>query len=286
MNTMFDLQQYALQELKDTYNEHEIKTLCMLAFCKLLHCTNIEIHLKKHEFLTKSFIDKFLQIVEELRTDKPIQYILGETEFAGVGLQLNNETLIPRPETEELVMWVVESGVLPGGNILDIGTGSGCIIVSLGKLLQGVRLYGVDISQEAVWQAADNARRNGVEVSFEVRDILRHEEWEWPIFDIIVSNPPYVRESEKIFMHNRVLNYEPARALFVSDHDPLVFYREIAEFGRLHLKVGGALFFEINEALGKETVELLQDMGYRDVELRKDINGRDRMVKAMGNFEF
>ena len=200
MNTMFDLQQYALQELKDTYTEHEIKVLCSLTFCKLLHCTNIEIHLNKHEFLAKTFVDKFVQIVEELKTDKPIQYILGETEFAGIDFQLNSETLIPRPETEELVMWIVESGVQPGTSVLDIGTGSGCIIVSLGKLLKGVRLCGVDISPEAVEQAANNARRNGVEVKFEVRDILRYEEWAWPSFDVIVSNPPYVRESEKALM--------------------------------------------------------------------------------------
>lgn len=144
MNTMFDLQRYALQELKDTYNEHEIKSLCTLIFCKMLHYTNIEIHLKKHEFLAKSFIDKFVQIVEELKTDKPIQYILGETEFAGIDFQLNSETLIPRPETEELVMWIVD-GCAAGASVLDIGTGSGCIIVSLGKLLKGVRLCGVDI---------------------------------------------------------------------------------------------------------------------------------------------
>ena len=148
MNTMFDLQQYALQELKDAYTEHEIKVLCSLAFCHLLHCTNIEIHLKKHEFLEKSFIDKFVQVVEELKTDKPIQYILGESEFAGIDFQLNSETLIPGPVTEELVMWIVESGVRPGARVLDIGTGSGCIIVSLGKLLKGGRFYGVDISTQ------------------------------------------------------------------------------------------------------------------------------------------
>ena len=224
--------------------------------------------------------------MEELKTDKPIQYILGETEFAGIDFQLNSETLIPRPETEELVMWIVESGVQPGASVLDIGTGSGCIIVSLGKLLKGVRLYGVDISPEAVRQATDNARRNSVEVKFEVRDILRYEEWEWPGFDVIVSNPPYVRESEKALMHDRVLNYEPSRALFVPDTDPLMFYRKIAGFGRDHLNRGGLLFFEINEAFGKETVELLRGMGYEDVELRKDINERERMVKARNNFKF
>lgn len=258
MNTMFKLQQYALQALKDTYSEHEIKTLCSLSFCKLLPGTNIDIHLKKYEFLDKSFIDKFMEIVEELKTNKPIQYILGETEFAGIDFQLNNDTLIPRPETEELVMWVVESGVYPGASVLDVGTGSGCIIVSLGKFLKDARLYGVDISPEAVQQAAENARRNGVKVMFEVRDVLHYENWEWPRLDVIVSNPPYVRESEKSLMHERVLDYEPARALFVPDGDPLIFYRKIAELGTRCLCSGGWLFFEINEALGKETVLLLQ----------------------------
>ncbi|RHR80633.1 peptide chain release factor N(5)-glutamine methyltransferase [Odoribacter sp. AF15-53] len=280
MNTMFDLQRYALQELKDTYNEHEIKSLCTLIFCKMLHYTNIEIHLKKHEFLAKSFIDKFCGIVAELKTDKPIQYILGETEFAGVDFQLNSDTLIPRPETEELVMWMTESGLESGMKVLDVGTGSGCIIVSLGKLVKGLQLYGVDISPEAVRQASDNARQNGVEVEFGVRDIMHYEEWEWARFDVIVSNPPYVRESEKALMHDRVLNYEPGRALFVSDDDPLLFYRKIAAFGLRYLKPEGLLFFEINEAFGKETVQLLRDMGYREVELRRDINERERMVKA------
>lgn len=280
MDTMFDLQQYALQELKDSYNEHEIKSLCSLIFCKMLHCTNIEIHLKKHEFLAKSFVDKFCAIVADLKTDKPIQYILGETEFAGVDFQLNSDTLIPRPETEELVMWMTESGLNSGMKVLDVGTGSGCIIVSLGKLVKGLLLHGVDISPEAVRLASDNARRNGVEVKFEVRDILRYEESEWPCFDVIASNPPYVRESEKALMHDRVLNYEPSRALFVSDDDPLLFYRKIAGFGLRYLKPGGWLFFEINEALGKETVHLLQDTGYREVELRRDINERDRMIRA------
>lgn len=280
MNTIFDLQQYALQELKDTYNEHEVKVLCSLIFCKILHCTNIEIHLNKHEFLAKRFVDNFIQVVAELKTDKPIQYVLGETEFAGLDFHVNPNTLIPRPETEELVMWVIDSGLISGARVLDVGTGSGCIAVSLGKLVGGLKIQGVDISPDAVRQADENARENGVEVDFLVRDILRHEEWEWPCFDVIVSNPPYVRLSEKELMHDRVLNYEPHEALFVTDDDPLLFYRRIAEFGLQHLNPGGALFFEINEALGQEMIELLSGIGYRDVELRKDIHERERMVKG------
>lgn len=280
MNTMFNLQQYALQELKDTYNEHEIKYLCSHLFCKMLHCTNIEIHLNKYELLEKRFVDNFVAMVAELKTNKPVQYVLGETEFLGVDIQLNNETLIPRPETEELVMWVAGSGLRVGAKVLDVGTGSGCIIITLGKMIQGLELHGADISAEAIRQARENARINGVEVHFYERDILRHETWDWPDFDVIVSNPPYVRISEKALMHERVLGYEPHRALFVADEDPLVFYRVIAEFGRSRLKSGGLLFFEINEAFGKEMLDLLSGMGYREVELRKDIHDRDRMIKA------
>ena len=147
-------------------------------------------------------------------------------------------------------------------------------------MIQGLELHGADISAEAIRQARENARINGVEVHFYERDILRHETWDWPDFDVIVSNPPYVRISEKALMHERVLGYEPHRALFVADEDPLVFYRVIAEFGRSRLKSGGLLFFEINEAFGKEMLDLLSGMGYREVELRKDIHDRDRMIKA------
>ncbi|WP_292269580.1 peptide chain release factor N(5)-glutamine methyltransferase [Butyricimonas sp.] len=280
MNTIFNLQQYALTALKDTYNEREIKYLCSYLLCKILHCTNIEIHLNKHELLEKRFVDNFVAMVEELKTNKPVQYVLGETEFLGVDIRLNNETLIPRPETEELVMWVAESGLPEGARVLDVGTGSGCIIITLGKMLRGLELHGVDISAEAIRQAGENARANGVEVHFYERDILRHETWDWSDFDVIVSNPPYVRVSEKALMHERVLGYEPHRALFVADEDPLVFYRVIAEFGRSRLKAGGLLFFEINEAFGQEMVDLLSGMGYREVELRKDIHDKDRMVKA------
>lgn len=280
MNTMFGLQQYALQELKDTYNEHEIKYLCSHLFCKMLHCTNIEIHLKKHELLDERFVDNFVEVVAELKKNRPVQYVLGETEFLGIDFQLNGETLIPRPETEELVMWVAESGLKAGERVLDVGTGSGCIAVALGKMVPGLELHGVDVSPEALRQAGENARSNGVEVNFLERDILHHEKWDWSGFDVIVSNPPYVRVSEKALMHERVLEHEPHRALFVADEDPLVFYRVIAEFGRLHLKPGGLLFFEINEAFGREMVALLEEMGYREVELRKDIHEKDRMVKG------
>ena len=280
MNTIFDLQQYALHVLKDTYDEREIRSLCSLIFQYALHYTNIEIHLRKHEQLDKSFINKFLQILEELKTDRPIQYILGETEFMGLCFKLNENTLIPRPETEEVVMRVVNSGICMPARLLDIGTGSGCIAIALAKQMEGLEAEGVDISLEAVRQAKENARINGVTVDFYVRDILRWREEKWPVYDVIVSNPPYVRFSERQFMHNRVLNYEPERALFVSDEDPLVFYRTIADFAMSHLKSGGALFFEINEALGNEMVNLLSGMAYEGIKIEQDIHGKDRILWA------
>lgn len=280
MNTIFDLQQYAFQVLKDTYEEREIRSLCLLIFQYTLHYTNIEIHLRKHEQLDKSFINKFLQILEELKTDRPIQYILGETEFSGLCFKLNKNTLIPRPETEELVIRVIDSGLSAPARLLDIGTGSGCIAIALAKQVGGLQAEGVDISPEAVRQAKENARINGVTVDFYVRDILRWKEEEWPVYDVIVSNPPYVRFSEQRFMHDRVLKFEPGRALFVSDEDPLLFYRTIADFAKSHLRSGGTLFFEINEAMGDEMVSLLSEMGYGEVKIEQDIHGKDRILSA------
>lgn len=277
---MYELHRYALQELKDTYDEKEVGALCVLLFRDIFKYTNIDIHLRKHEQLPERFINKFLQIVMELKTDKPIQYILGETEFAGLRFGLNADTLVPRPETEELVQWILESGLSSGERVLDVGTGSGCIAVSLAHSVSGLNVEAVDISPEAIGQAEKNARMNRVDVDFCVRDITRFDHYEWGCYDLIVSNPPYVRVSEKALMHNRVLNYEPHRALFVPDEDPLAFYRVISGFGLEYLKPGGRLFFEINEAFGSETVSLLEKYGYREVELKQDIFGKERFVKG------
>lgn len=251
-----------------------------MIFSRVFHFTNIQIHLEKNAALDESLVNTFLAIVERLRTGEPIQYILGETEFAGLVFRLNADTLIPRPETEELVLWVVAENLSACPRILDVGTGSGCIAIALAKTLPASCVSGIDISPEAVAQAVDNARLNGVKVAFEVRDILRSEDWEWPSFDVIVSNPPYVRESEKALMASRVLDYEPSRALFVPDSDPLLFYRAIAGFGKRYLSPGGALFFEINEALGEEVLALLDGMGYVDLELRKDVFDKPRLVRG------
>lgn len=279
MNTIFHLSQYALQELKDSYHENEIRAICRLIYLDILQYTNIDIHIKKNEVLDESFVNKFYQIVALLKTDVPIQYIIGRTEFAGLTFALNPSTLIPRPETEELVVWICAHAPAQA-RILDIGTGSGCIAVSLAHLLPGAQVTGVDISTEALNQARKNATTNRAQVEFRQCDILHYEAHTWDHYDLIVSNPPYVRECEKQAMHKRVTGFEPHQALFVPDSDPLIFYRRIAEFGRHYLTSGGWLFFEINEALGTETVKLLEQLEYKEVTLKKDIHERERFIKC------
>lgn len=216
--------------------------------------------------------------VRELMAGRPLQYVLGETEFYGRSLKVNESVLIPRPETEELVRWIAEEHRNASPRIIDIGTGSGAIAIALATELPGAEVSALDISPEALETARENAERNEVRVSFLQCDILREK----PAgkFDVIVSNPPYVRESEKTEMRSNVLDHEPGTALFVPDSDPLLFYREIAAWGREALNDGGTLYFEINEAFGPETGELLSALGYGHVEVRKDLFGKDRMARG------
>ncbi|MDL2251630.1 peptide chain release factor N(5)-glutamine methyltransferase [Odoribacter sp. OttesenSCG-928-J03] len=279
MNTLHHLTLYALDELKDLYDDNEISSICKLIYTDVFNYTNINIHLKKDEYLDKSFVNKFHDIIGLLKTGKPIQYILREVEFSGLKLKLNKDTLIPRPETEELILWVAEL-VPSDAQILDIGTGSGCIALSLAHLLPQAKISGIDIAEEAIDMATENARNNLLHATFMRRDILNHRDYTWEKYDCIVSNPPYVRDSEKQYMHVRVLEHEPHRALFVSDEDPLLFYRTIAEFGKIHLNPNGLIFFEINEALGQEMIELMHSYGYCDISLKKDIFEKDRFIKC------
>lgn len=279
MNTIRQLSQYALQELKDSYPGYEIQCICNIIYQDVFHFTNIDIHLRKNEILEESFINKFYEIIQFLKQGSPIQYIIGETEFAGLKFDVNPSTLIPRPETEELVYWAKEK-LMPGQKVIDIGTGSGCIAIALNHLCPGCNVTGVDISEAAIRTARGNARKNGTPTRFSVRNILQYTAYHWETYDIIISNPPYVRDSEKKIMAPRVLEHEPHQALFVPDQDPLLFYRKIAEFGQKYLAPKGHLYFEINEALGNETSKLLEEINYREIELRKDIYGKDRMIKA------
>lgn len=211
-------------------------------------------------------------VVDDLLAGRPVQYIAGEAWFDGMWMKVCEGVLIPRPETEELVRWVAADGLR--GEILDVGTGSGAIAIALARRANGVGyITALDVSACALEVARENARRAGVDVEFVQCDILR----EAPArrFDIVVSNPPYIPASERAAMHRNVVGFEPAEALFVPDDDPLVFYRAIARMRP------GRLYFEIYEHLGREVCAMLGDMGYEDVELRRDINGRERMVKAV-----
>ncbi|MEZ4786834.1 MAG: peptide chain release factor N(5)-glutamine methyltransferase [Flavobacterium haoranii] len=239
-------------------------------------------------------------IISDLKQEKPIQYILGEAWFYGMSFKVNDNTLIPRSETEELVEWIIESvktkvesqkNVTSSGVemfILDIGTGTGCIPISLKTNLPEAEVFAIDISGEALEVAKFNAKQKEVQVNFIQSDILkvedllslRAESRSLPKLDIIVSNPPYVRNLEKVEIKKNVLEYEPHLALFVEDNDALLFYRKIAQLALQALKPSGFLFFEINQYLGKETVEMLIQLGYQNIELRKDLKGNDRMIKC------
>jgi release factor glutamine methyltransferase len=231
--------------------------------------------------------DGLWQAVERLRENCPIQYILGETEFCGLPIHVNPSVLIPRPETEELVRWILDDcqeHPLTGSALLDACTGSGCIAVALAKQLPRVSVWATDISQPALEMAARNARLNGCDVSFAQADMLSDEaDTALPArlkFNAIVSNPPYVTQADKAQMADNVLRYEPHEALFPAGDDPLIFYERIGKFARRRLTNDGKLYFEINESLLEETQERLRDVGFTQITPRKDIRGKWRMLRA------
>lgn len=268
-------------ELAPFYPESEIGSFVRLILEHTCKITYTDIIIQKSIQVKKEDSEKISQMVKRLQKQEPIQYILGETEFYGLNFIVSPVVLIPRPETEELVDWILKSYLKQHPEILDIGTGSGCIPVSIKYNLPTSKVHAIDISTEAISIARKNAFQNNVKVNFERRDILNWGNYKWQEYDVIVSNPPYVRESEKAGINQNVLGYEPEDALFVEDSNPLVFYIAIAEFALEYLKKDGFLFFEINEALGKETVGLLETNGWKGIELKKDLSGKDRMIKAI-----
>ncbi|MEN8116473.1 MAG: peptide chain release factor N(5)-glutamine methyltransferase [Bacteroidota bacterium] len=269
--------QYIKKELAGLYPESETHGFIRLILGAVCGLNYTDLILQKNKIIDDSKVAGIKNIVERLKSFEPIQYILGETEFCDLCLQVNPSVLIPRPETEELVDWIVKSEIKNSAAILDIGTGSGCIPLSIKRKLADAQVFGIDISEQAVQVATKNAALNNLDVEFFQADILNWKKNEWDKYDVIVSNPPYVRESEKKLMQPNVLDYEPETALFVSDTDPLIFYRTIAEFAHVNLTENGWLFFEINENMGREMRKLLQDSGFHSVDIKKDINGKDRM---------
>ena len=270
-----------IAELLPFYDEMEAESFFYLILENQRQLRRIDLALNIDLLFSKEEIQIWNVILDKLKLEIPIQYILGTTHFYGLEFNVNENVLIPRPETEELVEWIISSAVhMPNfKNIksLDIGTGSGCIAISLAKNIPNAEVFAIDISDKALATAKENADLNKVNVAFTQRNILETKDLEQQ-FDIIVSNPPYVRNLEKAEIKPNVLANEPHLALFVEDNDALIFYRKIAELATKNLSPEGKLFFEINQYLGKETVELLEKMHFKNSELRKDIYGNDRMI--------
>ncbi len=278
--TLKELKDYFYGELSSLYPEEEVQSFFVILLDHLLGYSRLDSVVRSSEIISEEHMAGFNNAVLRLQQHEPIQYITGTTLFYDLPFKVNRHTLIPRPETEELVAWIIEDAKEKKSlEILDIGTGSGCIAVSLAKNLENSRVSALDISSETIDVAQANAQVNDIQVTFIQKDILQESTLP-ESYDIIVSNPPYVRELEKREMEQNVLGFEPELALFVSNEDPLVFYRKITQFAKDHLKVGGFLFFEINEYLSKEMTVLLSSNGFRDIVVRKDIFGKDRMVKG------
>lgn len=272
--------QYITAELADYYPPSEIRGFVRLIMESVCGLSYTEMILQKERVPDPEKLERLKEIVSRLKKYEPIQYILGETEFYDLKIKVNPAVLIPRPETEELVNWVHETQKMANPRVLDIGTGSGCIALAVKASCTGALVSGVDISEKALETARENAEINRLEVNFFPADILQWTSRNWETFDVVVSNPPYVRESEKQLMQKNVLDFEPVNALFVPDEDPLIFYRAIAEFSMEKLTADGFLFLEINEYLGAAMVELLEDTGFRNIELRMDLMGRNRMIRC------
>jgi release factor glutamine methyltransferase len=270
------------QELSSLYDEQETESFFYIILDKLHGLKRIDLALNPETVIDGAHLKQWKSIIFDLKNQKPIQYILGETEFYGLRVLVNENTLIPRPETEELVQLIINEegiGKREEGRvtILDIGTGSGCIAISLAATIANAEVYAIDVSEKALAIAKKNAAINDVNITFLLQDILESDDLQQQ-FDIIVSNPPYVRNLEKAEINPNVLEYEPHLALFVEDTDALLFYRKIGKLAKESLRPNGKLYFEINQYLGKETVQLLEDLGFKNVELKKDIYGNDRMI--------
>ncbi len=269
---------YIKQTLHGYYPDSEITSMAKWLLPELFGMSAIQLYAGKDVPLSPGEQKQLDDILARLQRYEPLQYIIGMEHFFGLTFEVGPSVLIPRPETAELVEWIISEG-REGMKVLDIGTGSGCIAISLAKHLKSADVKAWDISADALQVASRNAERNGVKVNFQQRDVLQVMP-EAGMFDVIASNPPYITEREKTDMEANVLEWEPDLALFVPDDDPLRFYRRIAELGKDILTQHGLLYFEINRAYGRETVCMLEALGYRNIELRKDMANNDRMIRA------
>jgi len=284
MKTVKDAFNVFKTSLAEIYGAPEAEAITSLALTEVTGLSRASLRAFTETELNVVQSERLLTFLDELKTGKPIQYILGHTEFYGLPFEVNPSVLIPRPETEELVEWILQT--IPrnsGYNILDMGTGSGCIPIVLKSKLTDSKLFAIDISPTALETAQRNAAVNKVDIKFIEEDILnlKTPEITGQKYNVIVSNPPYVTNTDKLQMHRNVTDFEPHTALFVPDHDPLLFYNAIAQFATNQLVKGGYLFFEINESYGAETVDMLTEKGFQRIEMRQDIAGKDRMIRAI-----
>lgn len=266
------------------YGDREAKSITRLVFETELELSASQMSFERFRLITQPQQQKLKSILARLIKHEPVQYVLGQADFYGLVFKVNSNVLIPRPETEELVDWAIKLLKERGKNdqfVLDIGTGTGCIPISISRNLPAIKVYGCDISEAALEIAAQNNDLNKTPVSFSKLDILTEELTGQNNFDLIISNPPYIAKSEKSELAEHVVSFEPHLALFSPTNDPLIFYKVIAEKAQKSLKKSGILLFEIHAFKGPEVVALLHNMGYQHIELRKDINGNDRMVKAV-----
>ena len=296
MNTG-DAEHWVRNQLREIYDARENSAIATWVLEKVTGQPRLERLARRHEPLRDEQLHELTTIVPRLQMHEPVQYVLGEAYFQGLQLYVNKHVLIPRPETEELVAWVIKDVKATSKDadkkgpakadktrslkIMDIGTGSGCIALALKKELPKAEVWGCDKSDDALTVARRNGATLGIRVDFQSIDFLDTAQWNsLPKVDILVSNPPYITEREKYSMAPNVVEYEPRAALFVPDEKPLLFYEAIAQFGNVKLHAGGSVYVEIHEAQGQAVVELFQKAMYQNVELRKDMQGKNRMVKA------
>ncbi|XCI75384.1 MAG: peptide chain release factor N(5)-glutamine methyltransferase [Flavobacteriales bacterium] len=281
LHELYSIFHEVLQEIYPLKEERE--SIFFMLIIKVFECDKATVRLRliDQEILDEIVREKLMKGLAALKSNTPIQYVLGQAHFFDLDWTVDERVLIPRSETEELISWVIADQASKGPlRLLDVGTGSGCIAISLKHRSPEIKIHALDISAQALEIARQNAVQHNVEVFFHQIDILQDLSESWPFFDVIVSNPPYVKESEKALMHPNVYQYEPAEALFVPDEDPLIFYRKIASWAKQKLSARGVVYFEINQFLATETASLIERLGYTEVEIRKDIQGYPRMLKA------
>ena len=285
-NKIGDIRSYYKLELINYYDEREADTMLFMIIEEYAKLTKTDVLINPEKAVSESDLLQIRFAIKDLKNYKPIQYILGKTEFYGLPIIVNPDVLIPRPETEELVELIIKENKNSNNiSILDIGAGSGCIAIVLKKNLNSADVFAIDVSGNAMDVARINSEINETDIIFKQFDILQNDRiTAFPEFDIIVSNPPYVRKSEKKQMRKNVLDYEPDKALFVDDAEPLLFYKAITNFAKTYLKSDGKIYCEINQYLGDETSVLFYNEGFRQVDIFKDINGNDRVLRAMSKY--